>query len=357
MGYSWLYPFQKNFNEKLNVNKLLKLEAKLKEQKNFMLLSDYSVGLMKLGKSTEALTILRELYKHYPGEYKIASNLGTAYELTGQNDSALKYIKRTVELNPNDHEGSEWIHIKILEAKIQASKNATYFSNHTVLNLSDEQKKKKETLTHILIQLQERVPFSPGPDEMMGVLFEETGDVSAIVESIEYARAYYQIAQKYYGSKSAALNGKIKEMEKLMAKYSNKRPDPKIDTANDKIFEGAVTRVGYFRYTELLKDNSDATYKINWTKVNTNPETLLALVDLKMTAQQIINATKNSGDTLIQEHNHADTVTHNYADTLNVNQKSAGTGNVQWNISLIMSVAILLIIGGSLLAMNRKKKK
>lgn len=353
MGYTWLYPFQKNFNQKLNVNKLLKLETKLKEQKNFMLLSDYSVGLMKLGKSTEALVILKELYKHYPNEYIIASNLGTAYELNGLNDSALKYIKRTIQLNPNDHEGSEWIHVKILEAKLQMATNTSYLLKHKVLNLSAEQLKNKETLKHLLIQLQERVPFSPAPNELMGLLFEETGDVSANVESIEYARAYYQIAQKYYGSKSPLLDGKIKEMEKLMTKYSNKRPDPKMDTARDQFFEGAFTRIGYFRYTELLKDNSDNAYKINWEKVNTNPETLLAMADLKLTPEQAINTSVTAGDTLVAEHKHTEPTKE---EAMDANTSSAGTGNVQWNIGIAMSLGLLVIIGGTLLFTGRKRK-
>src|SRR5687768_9054517 len=75
---SLMEPFNKNFNKELNVSKLRKLEAKLKKEKHYMLLSDYAVCLMKLGKAQEAVNILSVLYRHYPTEYKIASNLGTA---------------------------------------------------------------------------------------------------------------------------------------------------------------------------------------------------------------------------------------------------------------------------------------
>lgn len=91
-GASWATPFYKNFNNSFYIEKLLKLEKKLKKQKDYKQLSDYTVGLMKLGKPKEALSILIELYKHYPHEYIIAANLGTTYELNGQADSA--YLKQ-----------------------------------------------------------------------------------------------------------------------------------------------------------------------------------------------------------------------------------------------------------------------
>ncbi|HKC68615.1 MAG TPA: tetratricopeptide repeat protein [Bacteroidia bacterium] len=285
MGYSWKFPFNKDFNLELNVTKLKKLKAKLEKEKNYMLLSDYSLCLMKLGKPKEALDILIELYKHYPNEYKIAANLGTAYEINGQNDSALKYIKRDMQLNPNDHEGSEWVHVKILETKLALKKDPTYLTNHTVLQLTPAQKKDSIVLQHISIQLQERVPFTPvtlAPDELMASLFVDLADISASIKSIEYARAYYQIAKKYYNSQLPFLDAKIKEMERLMNKYST------IELKQDyKHFEGQRVKVGYFNYKELLSENNPTNYKVNWDKINTDVNSLLALVDFTKTTQAI----------------------------------------------------------------------
>lgn len=284
LGYSWKYPFNKNFNLELNVTKLKKLEAKLKKEKNYMLLSDYALCLMKLGKSEEALELLKELYKHYPNEYKIAANLGTAYELNGQVDSALKYIKRDLQLNPHDHEGSEWIHVKILETKLQLKKNPAYLNTHTVLSLTNAQKNDSVVLQHLSIQLQERVPFTPPasePNELMANLLIDLAEMSANMKSIEYARAYYQIAKYYYGSKVAFLDDRIKEMEQLLRKYIAVKP------VHQKYIEGERIRVGSFKYQELLKDNNSSNYIVNWEKLNTNVDALLALVDFTRTSQQV----------------------------------------------------------------------
>ncbi len=279
LGDTWKFPFNKNFNLDINFNKLKALEKKLKQEKNYMLLSDYSVCLMKIGKIKEALIILAELYKHYPNEFQLASNLGTAYELNGKNDSALKYIKRGLQLNPHDHEGSEWIHVKILETKQKLITEPAYLNTHSVLELSEKQKKDSLVRNQLNIQLKERVPFSPGPDAIMASLFNDLGDLSANLRSIEYARAYYQIAKEYYGGKAEILTPKIKEMEKLISKYKTVQP------TRDTINFGENEKIGYINYKELLKDNS-IDYIIDLKEINTNTTELLAMADLSKTVEE-----------------------------------------------------------------------
>ncbi len=290
LGETWKFPFNKNFNLELNVNKLKKLEKKLKEEKNYMLLSDYALCLMKLGKSKEALTILAELYKHYPNEYQIASNLGTAYELNGKNDSALKYIKRGLQLNPNDHEDSEWIHIKILETKQKLKTDPSYLDKHSVLELSEKQKNDSLVRNQLNIQLQERVPFSPGPDAIMASLFNDLGDLSANLRSIEYARAYYQISKLYYGGKAEIFDPKIKGMTELIKKYSAVQPK------REAFREGSEIKIHGINYKEILIDNTHD-YKINWKEINTNTTELLAMADLSKTVGEVKHsAAKDTGE-------------------------------------------------------------
>jgi tetratricopeptide (TPR) repeat protein len=295
LGYTWSYPFSKNFNLKKNATKLQKLEDKLKKDKNYMLLSDYSLGLMKLGKNKEALELLKELYRHYPGEFRIVSNLGTAYELSGQPDSALRYIRLGLALNPHDHEGSEWIHAKILETKLELRKNPAFLKDHTVLQLTEKQKKDTLVLQHLSIQLQERVPFTPAPDEIVASLFVDLGDLAANVGTINYAHVYYMIAKKYYGSTDPAIDRKVKEMESLMNKYASVKPDPQPG------HEGMASKIGKLRYQELLTDNNKEDYQVDWSKINTDVPSLLAMVDYSKTPKQIrdsIAANKSATDEL-----------------------------------------------------------
>jgi|GEM_PF-579991 len=298
LGDDWKVPYNKNFNPERNESKLKKLEAQLKKEHNYMLLSDYGVCLLKLGKTQEALEIFVELYKHYPNEYKIAANLGTAYELSGQVDSALKYIKRDMELNPNDHDGSEWVHVKVLEAKQQLAKNPDYLKDHTVLGLTEKQKNDTMVLKQLSIQLQERMPFSPeGKNEIMASLFTDLGDICYNIQAIEYALTYYDIAEEYYHGDFSALGEKMKRVKKLKAKYAKVQPPSMSDS-----IEGDANMVGYIPYSMIVEDNDAGHYKVDWSKININVASLLAMVDFANAPQTPATMAGDKSDTL-SKHN------------------------------------------------------
>lgn len=294
IGKELLPSFNVNFSNEFQVSKMKKLEAKLEKEQSYMLLSDYAVSLLKIGKNKEALEILVELNGNYPGEYKIASNLGTAYELNEEVDSALKYIKRGLELNPNDHEESEWIHVKILETKKNLANDSSWLQSHTVLGLSEMQKQDTVVAKQILIQLQERFPFSPGPDAIMASMFVDLGDIYANTQSIEYAKVFYQIAREYYGDMSIALSNKIRAMQKLSDSYSSVKPPRKVEGHP----KASNEKPGTISYKTMLKDSYDDKYKIDWNKLTYDPKVLLAMVNLNMSVKEAREqALKNpSGD-------------------------------------------------------------
>ncbi len=290
-----LVPFNINFNKEYLANTARTLEKKLQKEHSFMLLSDYAVGLMKLGKTKEALDILVELSAKYPGEYKIASNLGTAYELNDEIDSALKYIRRGIKLNPKDHEGSEWIHVQILLTKKKMAADAMWLSTHSVLELDEKQKKDTKVRDQLLIQLQERFPFSPGPDAMMASMFIDLGDLYSNTSSVEYALACYEISKNYYGNKSEPVESKIKSTKMLVNKYRDTTLPEKEIQDGDRVEHNLLRRVNY---KTLLFDNDKSKYEVDWDNVVYDPKTLLAMVNLDMSVKEAREeALKNpSGD-------------------------------------------------------------
>ena len=104
-------------NIQAKINKVI--EALLKKD-DYQLLSDYAWLELRTGDKQKAVALLEELYRRHPNEYNIAANLGTGYELTGNNEKAIELLKKAVAINPASHYGSEWLHIKILEEKIAA---------------------------------------------------------------------------------------------------------------------------------------------------------------------------------------------------------------------------------------------
>lgn len=274
--HSWgediMVGFNKNFNYELIASKLPNAEQKFLESKSPFDLSDYAVLLMKGGKFEESLLIFQALNKHLPNEYKLAANLGTAYELNGELDSALKYINRGMELNANAHDGSEWVHIKVLETKQKLTTHPDYLAEHAVLGLTEAEKKDSAVRVQLEIQIRERFPFSPGPDPIMASLVFDLAECYSNTMSIEHAKALYQIAEQYYGYNPELTQPKIDEMIRLRAEYKHVQP------VDDHV-EGMVIKMSGVRYKELLDDNNKSGYAINWGDFNTDTEALLSQVD------------------------------------------------------------------------------
>lgn len=268
--------FNQAFDRQSLEKQLIALEQKLKKSADFKLLSDYGLHLVQAGKVKEALVIFEKLAELYPNEYSIIANLGTTYELSGQNEKALEYIRKGIEINPNSHGGSEWIHVKILETKIALEKDPDYLSDHSVLNLSSKQKQSQKTFNQLYIQLQERFPFSPKEvNPIMADLFVELGDYYFETISFEHAKAFYQLAQNYYKSDRKDITEKIEKARKLREDYANKSmPGTPSGGVN-------VEKIKGVPYQNYVSNPSGSDYQIDWSKIETNPEKLLAYLEIK----------------------------------------------------------------------------
>jgi tetratricopeptide (TPR) repeat protein len=168
--------------------------------------SDHGVYLIYGGKYDEARRIFLEIENKSPALYATAANLGTAYELLGMNDSALHWIKRSVEIDPNSHEGSEWIHVKILEAKIASKDDPNYFRSHSILGIDlgdDRVPVNKNNIDIVKIagqiryQLQERMTFVKPPDPVVAQLLFDYGSLTAMNDNVKSAIRVYEQARKY----------------------------------------------------------------------------------------------------------------------------------------------------------------
>ncbi len=276
-GHIGLIYFYTNFNKEQLDWELYELEPKIRKEHSYMLLSDYAVILLKLGKTNEALQIFKGLYAHYPEEYQIASNLGTAYELHGDNDSALKYIRRGIELNPYDHEGSEWIHVKILETKIKLKEDPAWLKHNSVLQLTEEQKNDPQVCNQLNIQMQERFPFtSPVADPIMASLFTDLGDLYYNTKSVAIAIICYRAAREYYKASSTELDRKISEAEILNKELATTKPGEDQTKGRKAII---LTQVDY---ESCFIDQDKKKFRIKWNEVLTDPKTLLALVNFSL---------------------------------------------------------------------------
>ncbi len=217
----------KNLNNKSYWFNQLKQAKKRFEQTNKV--EDYSdLGVMYVytGNYQKAKKIFIEIEQKKPGLYRTAANLGTTYELLGQNDSALVWIKRAISIYPISHGGSEWIHVKVLEAKLKAKGNEAFLHGFNVLDLDfgsseiptnikklDLKKLKK----HLRIQLAERMSFIEPKDPIIAQLLFDLGNVSAIDDDATSGLQIFRQAKKY-GYSTAVFESRMNYFEKLQRK-------------------------------------------------------------------------------------------------------------------------------------------
>ena len=273
IGTEGFIGFNQNFNAQLINRKLQPLYEKIETTGSPKHLSDYAVLLLKAGKVKEALHIFQELQPNYPEAYELAANLGTTYELVGELDSALKYIKLGMELNADAHEGSEWVHVAVLKTKKELEKNPDFLKNHTVLSLSEDDKHDPNTRDQLEVQVRERFPFSPGPNAIMASLMVDLGDCYANTQSYELAKAFYSIAEYYYGANAAVTQPKIEEMLTYRAEFSSvKVPEDQLHT------DGMNEIITGVKYQRIIDNNDDPPFDIDWNDHVIDPTELLALV-------------------------------------------------------------------------------
>lgn len=129
------YTFE--FGNKLSKEELKKhlVKSRVLKDKSLEHLNDYGVLLIYDKQYVQAIEIFKNIEKQHPNLAKTAANLGTAYELNQQPEQAKYWIEQGIKRDPHIHEGSEWIHVKILDAQLAQQKDHKWIQQHDVLGL------------------------------------------------------------------------------------------------------------------------------------------------------------------------------------------------------------------------------
>lgn len=199
-----------------NFPKLIEdLDALYKKTNDIDYLSDKGYVLIIDRKYKEALKLYLEIEKIKPNRYSTASNLGTLYELMGKNQKAYEWIKKSIAINPESHKGSEWLHLKILEAKINHLKDvsgafliATTFGSEIVPKSALSKKELEKLETALYYQLNERITFIKPKDHIISVLLFELGNIALIKKDYLSASEIYDLSKKY-GLQNELINNRI----------------------------------------------------------------------------------------------------------------------------------------------------
>jgi hypothetical protein len=173
-----------------------RLEFAFRENPGLAQTNDLAVGRMLTDRHAQAVELLEDAEKRFPGSAIVAANMGTAYELMGRDEDALRWIREGVRRDPAEHNGSEWLHVKILEAKLALKLDPRWLDTHTVLGVdfgsgelpimppsmpADETGKPRTVMAiseAIEYQLAERTTFVRPPDPIIADLYAARGDLA-----------------------------------------------------------------------------------------------------------------------------------------------------------------------------------
>ena len=173
-----------------------------------------AVEVLLDGGVQKAIEVFQKIEHDNPGHYATASNMGTAYELAGNLAEALKWIKEGVMRNGDSHDHSEWLHVRILEAKLALQADPNWLETHTIsgIKFGDIRATTVETIQGpipaisvqgfnvkdaIGSQLQERIGLVKPQDMIVAhLLYElaliemETGHASDASKELDLALSY-----------------------------------------------------------------------------------------------------------------------------------------------------------------------
>lgn len=169
--------------------------------------SDYAAVLIHRGESRRAVEILEAIEKSHPGEYRVAANLGTAYELSGDLDQARHWIREGMRRNVQSHHGTEWLHLRILDARQAQARNPNWLRSNSVTGLDfgvEAQPRRpcrsggaEGVIRALIYQLHERMAFVPAPDPLVGSMIADLGSMLMLYRTVDVAIPVFDLAITY----------------------------------------------------------------------------------------------------------------------------------------------------------------
>lgn len=224
-------PQPKDIDRDYYRERIVTLTNSLDKSSNYQDASDLAVAHVYLGKIDRAIELLENAEKWHPGDYRIAANLGTAYELAGRNKDALIWIQKGIRRNKEAHNGSEWVHTNLLLAKIGMASDSDWLMRNSVTGLdfghadlpsysADDSTDNcpldpSDVRANLEYQLLERRQFVPGPDPIVAALMFDLANATVITHTAEDALPIYQVARDLGFHDQQLLNRRISALEAL----------------------------------------------------------------------------------------------------------------------------------------------
>ena len=87
------------------------------------------------GRPQAAIPILDAVASRQPQDTGLMVNLSMGYEIAGSNEQALRWLAEALARQPTLNGNTEWLHVKILKAKLASASDPAWFDTHSIAGL------------------------------------------------------------------------------------------------------------------------------------------------------------------------------------------------------------------------------
>lgn len=231
--------------------------------------NDFVIALIYSGAYQRALDLSTELFELYPEEYNVVITHAVACELNGLDRDALVNLQHAIQLNPQSHKGSEWIHVNILKAHTAHRYDPTPAELIGIDISSDSfaaqaQRPRLDTLlAQLHYQIHDRMYFADkGGDKTFGAMLYAYADLLYLTGYRSVSIKYYEMALEY-GYEPATVNRRYQIARTYDDRLSELRNrEVLIADAKKKAQRDWDVNLRYF---DLLRDNSRLRRALYWT--------------------------------------------------------------------------------------------
>lgn len=84
--------------------------------------ADYGAVLLRLGRTTEALSVLQSAARRWPQHFSLQANLGTAWQMLGELDRAADVLQEALSLAPSVWRRYEEYHLRLVQSRRREAK-------------------------------------------------------------------------------------------------------------------------------------------------------------------------------------------------------------------------------------------
>lgn len=212
------------------------------------------------GEFQKSADLLAELNLKYPNNYYICANLGVTSELTGKDSEALHWVEKAMQIKPDAHNGTEWMHAAVLRAKLAMAKEPAWLETHTIsgippgevpkafsLQEGDRRIELKEIQAALFAHAVPRLLLVKGPDRIVAAMLTELARVEARAVSVEDGIAMLKLAAKHGAQNTEPL---LKDWEARVA-YRKRWGWLRFDSVSSRLLLAASATLGLAAYRFL----------------------------------------------------------------------------------------------------------